>query len=60
MQDSAFSHLAVDSALASTVSHLTERGSRSLTANLNAATVHEIAVAGRTQQMVALDRSICM
>ena len=60
LQDSAFLHLAVDSALASTVSHLTEPGSRSLTADLNAATVHEIAVAGRAQQMVALDRSVCM
>ena len=60
LQDSAFSHFAVDSALASTVSHLTEPGSRSLTADLNATTVHEIAVAGRAQQMVALDRSVCM
>ena len=60
LQDSAFSHFAVDSALASTVSHLTEPGSRSLTADLNAATVHEIAVAGRAQQMVTLDRSVCM
>ena len=60
LQDSAFSHLAVDSAQASTVSHLTEPGSRSLAADLNAAIVHEIAVAGRAQQMVALDRSVCM